>query len=259
MNRSEQDSVKYSRGEYDNNINISSVDNDKRIAFAINPYDYYNNRFSQGQNMQHSDNQTENRVKEWAQKANFLPRDAEVCRNSLQVGLLHTNLVTNIHTGKITPNGYNAIFIPSKMILPSFPFENNGVNRGHKECNKDMSEFSLTREGHQEHIAQHDMPDNYRKQHIDREAIVDLAANKHNRWNRTIHDYLWCPFVLFFVFFCCAPAILLMHKSDVAFRKGRDSEARRWAICSSVFYGIGLVLTLAFYAMIFALVLIYTK
>ncbi|KAL3865035.1 hypothetical protein ACJMK2_006668 [Sinanodonta woodiana] len=237
MNMFSQHSVKDSRAEYDNTINVSSVDNDKPITFAINPYDCYNNRFSQGQNVQHSDNQTENRIKEWAQKANFRPRDAEVCRSSHQVGLFHTNLI----------------------IMSSVPFENNGVNHGHKECNKDMSEFVLIRKWPLEHIAQHDLPDNYRKQHIDREVIVDLAANKHSRWNRTIHDYLLCPFVLFFMFFCCAPAILLMHKSDVAFRKGRDSEARRWAICSSVFYGIGLMLTLAFYAMIFALVLIYTK
>ncbi|KAK3593077.1 hypothetical protein CHS0354_038102 [Potamilus streckersoni] len=260
-----QNSVKDCRVEYVNCINGPSVNNDKHIALAFNPYDYYNNRFSQGEkfsegeNGQHSDNQKENIVKERAQKADFHPLDAELCRNSLQVGLFQPNLAQTNDDGKSIPNGHKPICIPLKMIMPLVPFENDGVIRGHTECNKDMSKWSLSREEPLENIDKNDMHDYSRKQKLDGEAIVDLAANTHNRWNRTIHDYLWCPFVLYFVFVCCAPAILIMHKSDIAFRKGRDSEARQWAICSSILYGIGLVLTLAFYATIFTLVFVYTK
>ncbi|KAL3865022.1 hypothetical protein ACJMK2_006655 [Sinanodonta woodiana] len=235
---------------------------DERIELTINPYDYYNNRFFEGGNGQHSKNQNRPPVKKWKQNVNFLPRDTEVCKNSLQIGLSKSNLAGNSYTGKVFENGHKPKFIPLKVdgSMSIGPSENNRDGQWYRWLCGNIFKSDLTREGPLETKSKKAMSDYYfKKEKIDGEANVDLAANKHNCWNHTIHDYLWCPFVLFFVFFCCAPAVLLMHKSDIAFRKGRDSEARRCAMCSSLLYGMGLVFTLAFYSMIFALVIFFAQ
>ncbi|KAL3865034.1 hypothetical protein ACJMK2_006667 [Sinanodonta woodiana] len=230
------------------------VDNDKRIALVINPYDHYNNSFCEGENGQHSGNLKRPPIKERKQKANFIKCGREERGNCLQGGLGQSNLAENDSAGNGVQNGNSPICIPLQID------GSNGVSKGYPKFYDIISKSDLTREVPLETKSQNGMPDyNSSKQKIDEEAIVDLAANKHNRWNRMIHDLLWCPFVLFFVFFCFSPAILLMHKSDIAFRKGGDSKSRRWAICSSVFYGIGLVLTLAFYATIITFLIIFAK
>ncbi|KAL3865031.1 hypothetical protein ACJMK2_006664 [Sinanodonta woodiana] len=235
-----------------------SVDNDKQITLVINPYNHYNNRFSEGDNSQHSENQNIPPIKERKQKANFI----QCVKGTRGSSLGQSNLIKNDYAGNGLQNGHNPICNPLQVdgLISLIPSEKNGGNQGYTKLYDIVSKSYLTRKGHLEPKSQNGMSShNCSKQKIDEEAIVDVAANKHNRWNRMIHDLLWCPFVLIFVFFCFSPAILLMHKSDIAFRKGRDSKARRWAICSSVFYGIGLVLTLAFYATIITLVIIFAQ
>ncbi|KAL3865033.1 hypothetical protein ACJMK2_006666 [Sinanodonta woodiana] len=249
-----QESVMDSRFESDH-FTGGSVNNDKGIALVINPYNHYNNRFSEGENSQHSDNQNRPPVKERKQKSNFIQCDTDNLGSSLS----QSNLAENDSSVNGFQNGHNPICIPLKVdgSISLIPSENN---QGYTKLYDIVSKSDLTRKGHLEQKSQNGMSNhNFSKQKIDEEAIVDVAANKHNRLNRMIHDLLWCPFILIFVFFCFSPAILLMHKSDIAFRKGRDSKARRWAICSSVFYGIGLVLTLAFYATIITLVIIFVQ
>ncbi|KAL3865021.1 hypothetical protein ACJMK2_006654 [Sinanodonta woodiana] len=256
-----QDSVMDYRVESDNCISEPSVDNDKRIALAINPYDYYNNRFSEGDNG-HSAKQTKSTVNELEQKANFLQENTKVGKNSLEVCLGHYKRAENTFTGNGFQTENSPVCIPLNVdgSISLISSENNSVYQGYTKLYDVVSKSDSKREDPLETKSQNGLSDrNSIKQKIDEEAIMDLAANKYNRWNHTIHDYLWCPFVLFFVFFCCAPAVLLMQKSDTAFRKGRDSEARRCAMCSSVMYGIGMFLSLAFYAMIFALVIIFAK
>ncbi|KAK3607185.1 hypothetical protein CHS0354_007100 [Potamilus streckersoni] len=214
-----------------NCINEPSVVNDKRNAVTINPYDYYHNRFSGGENGQYSENQTTN--------ATYV--NTEELKNSLQIATFESNHAKNNLTDSGIQDGRKTICIPLQ-VGGSMSFGSSVddcVIQGYTECYDEIVKSASTKEGTLEENVKNVNLDYSSRQKIDKDAIVDLDANRHNHWNRIINDYLWCLIVLFFVFFCCVTASLLMRQSDMAFKKGRDHEARQWALCSSLCYGIG--------------------
>ena len=79
---------------------------------------------------------------------------------------------------------------------------------------------------------------------------VDRGQNGYNSLNHEIHQCLWCPCLLYFVFIFCLPAVYFMHKSDDSYHKSDTKKSRRYALTATLSYVIGFLLTIAFYAVL---------
>ncbi|KAK3593078.1 hypothetical protein CHS0354_038104 [Potamilus streckersoni] len=254
-----------------------SVMNENNIQVTNKSYDNFGNRFENEPDSQYFEHQTVE-----SKKVNFITLGIgdeyqnsidtaksvispyDFSRNfqygpNLRVGVSQSNLAQHNDIRKNILDGYIPICNPLKVdgTVSLKPSKEDCIHNGNRECQKVDSKWVLADEETPHNIVQNDIPEFTITKKCDREAIVDVTANKHNHWNREIHDCLWCPCIFYFVFICCMPALLLMHKSDVEFRKGRDSTARYYAMCSSIFYAIGLVLWLGCCAMMITWVVVF--
>ncbi|KAL8557999.1 hypothetical protein ACOMHN_063740 [Nucella lapillus] len=136
------------------------------------------------------------------------------------------------------------------------------------ESNRDDVFLALDVEGaaSQEHPRHHVLYDSsmftsntYRQKILSTtSSTASSQPNPYNRLNHHVHDAVWFCNCLFFVFFCCLPAVHFMEQSDVHHQLNDHKKARRLGTLSTVLFAVGALLTLVFFALIFFLVIYFT-
>ena len=86
---------------------------------------------------------------------------------------------------------------------------------------------------------------------------TQLVTNPYNFINHKISSIVWCPCFFFFCFCCCAPGYWYMKRSDLFFDEGYYDKARTYAKLSTFLYILGMILSVAFLAGIFAVIIIF--
>ena len=89
-------------------------------------------------------------------------------------------------------------------------------------------------------------------------STASILPNPYNRINHSIHSVIWCCSCLYFVFFCCLPAIYFMEQSDVEFNKNNQKRARSLSRMSSFLFFTGTLVTLSVFALIFFLAIFFS-
>lgn len=89
-------------------------------------------------------------------------------------------------------------------------------------------------------------------------STASILPNPYNRVNHRIHSCIWCCSCLYFVFFCCLPAIHFMEQSDVEFSKDNQKRARSLGRASTFLFFTGSLVTLSMFALLFFLAIFFT-
>nr|KAG5698072.1 hypothetical protein BaRGS_016720 [Batillaria attramentaria] len=89
-------------------------------------------------------------------------------------------------------------------------------------------------------------------------STASILPNPYNRFNHRLHSMIWCCSCIYFVFFCCLPAIHYMEQSDVEFTKGNYKRARALARASTFLFCTGTLIMLSMFALIFFLAIFFT-
>lgn len=89
-------------------------------------------------------------------------------------------------------------------------------------------------------------------------STASILPNPYNRVNHRIHSCIWCCSCLYFVFFCCLPAIHFMEQSDVEFSRDNQKRARSLGRASTFLFFTGSLVTLSMFALLFFLAIFFT-
>lgn len=89
-------------------------------------------------------------------------------------------------------------------------------------------------------------------------STAPVLPNPYNRFNHCVHDTVWFCNCLYFVFFCCLPAVHFMEQSDVQFQLNEHKRARRLGTVSTLLFFVGTILTFVFFGLIFFLAIYFT-
>lgn len=89
-------------------------------------------------------------------------------------------------------------------------------------------------------------------------STASILPNPYNRINHRIHSMIWCCGCLYFVFFCCLPAIHFMEHSDIEYNQGDHKRARTLGRMSTFLFFTGSLVMLCIFALVFFLAIFFT-
>lgn len=89
-------------------------------------------------------------------------------------------------------------------------------------------------------------------------STASILPNPYNRFNHRLHSLVWCCSCIYFVFFCCLPAIHYMEHSDTEYNKGNHRRAQTQARASTFLFFTGTLIMLSMFALIFFFAIFFT-